>query len=251
MEFLIIGDVHGGYTPFKRAIDFARENDLHLISVGDLIDNGPDGDLVVSNMLSLLDKGYASVVKGNHEHKIIRYLNGANVILGPPNMVTTEQFKTNKTFEADFRRMVDDYAQNFIKLEDDIFVTHAGMHPDFWKAEASNTEFTRRMTDEMMFGQANYKITYKHAGQTYPARTYEWRHSVPSGVTLFVGHDPAPLTEKPDFDNFQPKPLDFTNEQGGRVIWLDCGAGKGGDLFGAVVNSATKEKVDFINFGKD
>ena len=93
MEFLIIGDVHGGYAPFKRAVDFARENDLHLISVGDLIDNGPDGDLVVSNMLSLLDKGYASVVKGNHEHKIIRYLNGANVILGPPNMVTTEQFK--------------------------------------------------------------------------------------------------------------------------------------------------------------
>ena len=82
MEFLIIGDVHGGYAPFKRAIDFARENDLHLISVGDLIDNGPDGALVVSNMLSLLDKGYASVVKGNHEHKIIRYLNGANVILG-------------------------------------------------------------------------------------------------------------------------------------------------------------------------
>ena len=53
MEFLIIGDVHGGYAPFKRAVDFARENDLHLISVGDLIDNGPDGDLVVSNMLSL------------------------------------------------------------------------------------------------------------------------------------------------------------------------------------------------------
>jgi len=250
MRFLIIGDVHGGYAPFKRAVDFACENDLHLISVGDLIDNGPDGAKVVSEMLKLLDQGKASVIKGNHEHKIIRYLNGANVILGPPNMVTIDQFKTDKAFEVDFRRMVEDYCENFIKISENIFVTHAGMHPDFWEAEASNKTYTRKMTDEMMFGQADYSKTFEHGGQTYPARTYRWRHSVPSGITLIVGHDPAPLTEKPDFDNFQLKPLDFTNGQGGRVIWLDCGAGKGGTLFGTVVNKDTPIDVEFIDFGK-
>ena len=75
MKYLIIGDVHADFIPFKRAIDFARENDLHLISVGDIVDGGTDGAICVSEMLKLLEEGKGSVVKGNHEHKIIRKLN--------------------------------------------------------------------------------------------------------------------------------------------------------------------------------
>ena len=238
MSYLIIGDVHADYQPFKKAIEYATEHKLHLICVGDLIDNGVDGAICVEAMLELLDKGVASMIKGNHEHKIIRAINGANVILGPPNKITLDQMKTDKKFEANFRRMVEEYCQNYIKIQDKLYITHGGMHQDFWQAEPTGN-LTRRMTDDMMFGQADYKQTFEHKGQTYPARTYEWRHAVPKDITLIVGHDPAPLSEKPDFDNFQAEPLDFTNEQGGRVIWLDCGAGKGGKLFGAVVNSAT------------
>jgi protein phosphatase len=197
-------------------------------------------------MLELLDNGKASMIKGNHEHKIIRALNGANVILGPPNMVTLNQMKTDTKFVTDFKRMVSQYCKEYIKINDKLYITHGGMHQDFWKAEKTG-KLTRKMTDNMMFGQADYKRTFHHKGQEYPARTYEWIHAVPKDITLIVGHDPAPLNEKPDFDNFQLKPFDFTNDQGGRVIWLDCGAGKGGKLFGAIVNSATEieQIVDF------
>jgi len=186
------------------------------------------------------------MIKGNHEHKIIRALNGANVILGPPNMVTLDQMKTDTKFVTDFKRMVSQYCKEYIKINDKLYITHGGMHQDFWEAEKTG-KLTRKMTDNMMFGQADYKRTFHHKGQEYPARTYEWRHAVPKDITLIVGHDPAPLNEKPDFDNFQLKPFDFTNDQGGRVIWLDCGAGKGGKLFGAIVNSATEieQIVDF------
>tara|TARA_R110001592_G_scaffold1805_14_gene10898 strand:+ start:9563 stop:10303 length:741 start_codon:yes stop_codon:yes gene_type:complete len=246
MSYLVIGDVHADYQPFKKAIEYATEHNLHLICVGDLIDNGTDGAKCVEAMLELLDKSVASMIKGNHEHKIIRALNGANVILGPPNMITLEQMKTDKEFEANFRRMVEEYCQNYIKIKDKLYITHGGMHQDFWAAEPRG-QLTRRMTDDMMFGQADYKKSFEHNGQTYPARTYEWRHAVPKNVTLIIGHDPAPLSEEPDFDNFQPEPYDFTNDQGGRVVWLDCGAGKGGKLFGAVVNSAIEieEMVEF------
>ncbi len=247
MKYLIIGDVHADFIPFKRAIDFARENDLHLISVGDIVDGGTDGAICVSEMLKLLEEGKGSVVKGNHEHKIIRALNGANVILGPPNMITLEQMETDKTFEQEFRVMVEDYCQNYIKLSDTLYITHGGMHQDFWQAEQSG-ELTKKMTDNMMFGQADYKKTFHHKGQNYPARTYDWRHSVPKDITLIVGHDPAPLSEKPDFDTFQPEPTVYTNDMGGTVIWTDCGAGKGGSLFGLVVNSSTDEIEDTINF---
>ena len=247
-KYLIIGDVHADFQPFEKAINYATEQNLHLICVGDLIDNGNDGAKCVGAMLELLDNGKASMIKGNHEHKIIRALDGANVVLGPPNMITLDQMKTDTKFVKDFKRMVTQYCQNYIKLEDKLYITHGGMHQDFWEAEKTG-KLTRRMTDDMMFGQADYKQTFEHNGQTYPSRTYEWRHSVPNGITLIVGHDPAPLTEKPDFDNFQAEPFVFTNDQGGRVIWLDCGAGKGGKLFGAVVNS-DMDIQNFVDFSQ-
>ena len=50
---------------------------------------------------------------------------------------------------------------------------------------------------------------------------------------------------------FQPEPTVYVNEQGGKTVWVDCGAGKGGNLFGLVVNSSTNEIEDTINFTND
>ena len=55
----------------------------------------------------------------------------------------------------------------------------------------------------------------------------------------------------PDFDNFQDAPATIKSSKGGRTVFLDCGAGKGGNLFGAVVNKDTSEEVTFIDFGKE
>jgi protein phosphatase len=252
-KYLVIGDVHADFEPFQKAVTYAQENNLHLVSVGDLIDGGPDGAKVCKLMLELLACGEASCVKGNHEHKIIRYIDGANVILGPPNIVTTEQFEKEggEIFKQDFEDIVRQYCEDFLQLSDTLFVTHAGMEPDFWRAIDQGDDFTKKMQNTMMFGQADYKKTFEHKGQLYPFRTYDWKDSVPAGITLFVGHDPAPLTGEPDFDNFQPEPLDHTNANGGRIIWLDCGAGKGGSLWGVVVNSDTGQNdsvEEFIEF---
>ena len=56
------------------------------------------------------------VGKGNHEHKIIRALNGADVILGPPNVATLNQMEQNSQFEADFRHMVEDHCKEYVKI---------------------------------------------------------------------------------------------------------------------------------------
>ena len=61
MKYLVIGDVHADYLPFKRAVNYATENELHLICVGDLIDNGEDGAICVSEMLKLLETGKATI----------------------------------------------------------------------------------------------------------------------------------------------------------------------------------------------
>lgn len=246
---LVIGDIHAEFEPFQRAVEYAISNDLHLISLGDLVDGGTEGDKVCSLMLKLLKDGTASVIKGNHEHKLFRYLNGANVILGPPNQATVDEWNSGKSqFCKDFYNICNQYAKNYIRIDRHNICTHGGMHPTFWETEYVAGDFNRKQTDTMMFGQANYSQQFEHKGQTYPMRTYDWTNDVPSHTRLFVGHDPAPLKSVPVFDVFQEEPLVHVNTNGGEVIFMDCGAGKGGKLFGAVVNSTDNKIQEFINF---
>ena len=249
MRYLIIGDVHGVYAPFKRAVDFAKDNDYHLISVGDLVDNGPDGYKIVKDMNSLVKDGKASMIWGNHEWKIHRWILGNPVQLGPPNLVTTDEMETNQDFIEVFVDLMQT-AQDFIKLGDSIYITHAGMNPKFWN---SLTDVLTKLDKKYMkFGNTDpTKGEYPYRGQVYPYREYSWTDEIPQGVTLYVGHDPRPMVGVPDFDNFQDAPETIKSSKGGRTVFLDCGAGKGGNLFGAVVNKDTSEEVTFIDFGKE
>ena len=133
MRYLIIGDVHGIYAPFKRAVDYALDNDLHIISVGDLIDNGPEGYKVVKEFNSLVKDGKATMIWGNHEFKIHRWILGNPVQLGPPNLVTTDEMETNQDFVEVFVELMQT-AEDYIKLGDSIYITHAGMNPDYWNS---------------------------------------------------------------------------------------------------------------------
>jgi protein phosphatase len=249
MKYLIIGDVHGVYAPFKRAVDYASENDLHLISVGDLIDNGPEGYKIVSDMNDLVKDSKASMVWGNHEWKIHRWILGNPVQLGPPNLVTTDEMETNQDFIEVFVELMQT-AQDFIRLGDSIYITHAGMNPDYWNRL---TDVLTKLDKKFMkFGNTDpTQGEYPYRGQVYPVREYSWTKEIPQGVTLYVGHDPRPMVGIPDFDNFQDSPETIKSDKGGKTVFLDCGAGKGGSLYGAVVNKDTPSKVNLIDFGNE
>lgn len=64
-KIFVVGDTHGQYTKLLKQLDdveFDRELDL-LVSVGDLIDRGPES----REMLSLLAEPWFRCVRGNHE----------------------------------------------------------------------------------------------------------------------------------------------------------------------------------------
>jgi Calcineurin-like phosphoesterase. len=64
-QIFVVGDVHGQYDKLMEQleeVEFDRENDL-LVSVGDLIDRGPDS----AKMLTLLTEPWFTCVRGNHE----------------------------------------------------------------------------------------------------------------------------------------------------------------------------------------
>lgn len=71
---LIVGDIHGTFTKLQEALDavgFDPERD-RLFSVGDLVDRGPECDLV----MYWLAHPWFHPVRGNHEDMAIRWPNG-------------------------------------------------------------------------------------------------------------------------------------------------------------------------------
>lgn len=72
----IVGDVHGYFTKLQEALDeigFDTSND-RLFMVGDLVDRGPESDLV----LEWLNKPWLHAVQGNHEDMAISHAMGAS-----------------------------------------------------------------------------------------------------------------------------------------------------------------------------
>jgi len=65
---LLISDIHGNYEALKAVL-----NDAHslrfdeVVVLGDLVDYGPDPDLVVDEVRSLKPK---AIVRGNHDHAV-------------------------------------------------------------------------------------------------------------------------------------------------------------------------------------
>jgi hypothetical protein len=243
MKYLIIGDVHGSYDSYNRAVTYGQKHGMHLVSVGDLVDNGPDGFKIVSSFNELIDSGDASLVIGNHEWKIYRWTLGRDVLITPPNKVTTDEMLTTPKFKQVFVEMVEK-SKHYLQLNETIFVTHAAMAKEFWEGK----EWSTHIRDRMMYGYADHSTKYQYRGETYPIRLYDWVEWIPRGINLFVGHDPRPMIGVPDFNNFQLTPLTVKNKLGGYVTFLDTGSGKGGTLWGAVVNSDTSEIEELRNF---
>jgi len=244
MNYLILGDVHAEYEPFRKALDYAEQNNLFVISVGDLVDNGVDGLKVFKDFYNLLKDNKAALVWGNHEWKIYRWLIGNPVTLGGNNKLTVEQMQSNPEFKEVFLKTVE-FCQHYIQINNDIFITHAGVNPEFWSRYPKTI---KKDLDIFKYGQVDHSQMYHYKDEVYPNRVYDWVKSVPTDVTLFVGHDPRPMTSKPDFDNFQNEPSTYTSDQGGKTVFLDCGSGKGGWLCGAVVNSVDSSILEFKNF---
>jgi len=68
---IVIGDIHGCLDELKlllKEIAFSKERD-RLISVGDLVDRGPDSPGVIRYLISQ----NAECVQGNHDTKLLRY----------------------------------------------------------------------------------------------------------------------------------------------------------------------------------
>lgn len=128
--FDIIGDVHGCLPELERLME-QLGTERKLVFVGDLVDRGPDSPGVLRRVMELVASGRALCVPGNHDVKLLKYLNGKKVQLTHGLAETVEQLKIETPeFLEQVRVFLDELVSHYQLDGGRLVVAHAGLKAD-------------------------------------------------------------------------------------------------------------------------
>ncbi|MDT7953844.1 MAG: metallophosphoesterase [Acetobacteraceae bacterium] len=206
----IVGDVHGDL----RAFEAAASTDRFLIQLGDLSDHGPDSAGVLRRMFDLIDAGRGLFILGNHDRKLGRALAGFAV-------------RSDAALEATLEGLdpaLRERALQFITaapawlVRGPVAFVHGGFHPAML-SEKPPPPLGRvdPLLSRALFGET----TGRMQPDGYPERIVRWVDRIPAGITVYCGHDQR---------STDGRPYVRAGASGGKAIFMDTGAGKGGHL---------------------
>jgi len=217
----VVGDVHGEAAQFATACDGAAAARLFVLQLGDLTDLGPDSPGVLRRMFALVNDGAGLFLLGNHDHRLRRALLGRQVARTHGLAETLAQLDAAADGDALRARAVDAIARApaWLRLGDRLFV-HGSVHPAMaWRAPPPDAGARRPdgPVARALFGQVLPGLR----ADGYPNRSIGWVDDIPAGITAYVGHD---------IRSSDGRPWTQQGAAGGRAVFLDTGAGKGGHL---------------------
>ncbi len=211
----VVGDVHGDARGFAAA----AETDLFLVQLGDLTDYGPDSAGALRVMFRLIDEGRGVFVVGNHDLKLARALRGQAVRVDGQLAATLAQLdaRLRARAAAEIAR-APAWLQRANGRGIELFV-HGGFHTAMLDAvpPAPPDGHVQGVLARALYGEP----TGRMKADGYPERSLRWVDRIPAGMTVYVGHDRR---------SGDGRPYIRAGAAGGRAIFLDTGAGKGGHL---------------------
>ncbi|MBR5179230.1 MAG: metallophosphoesterase [Lachnospiraceae bacterium] len=142
-----MSDIHGDFPAFKRmlkVVDFKPLEDF-LIVVGDVIDRGEHGVELLFMLRDMVDRGFATVIKGNHELFAQRYMEGSifekEWILnaGGKTLADLQALDDNKKSEFyDFIKQMPLYIERNLPKFGSTVITHTGLMESFLITDAND-----------------------------------------------------------------------------------------------------------------
>ena len=212
----VVGDVHGDARAFAMAV----ATDRFVVQLGDVVDYGPDSAEALRIALRLVEDGRGVFLLGNHDHKLRRALGGREVRRGPELVATLEQLdpKLRQRAAAAIDRAPVWLRQRAADGSQRLFV-HGGFHTDMLRAEPP--ELTEGRVQGVLARALYGQTTGRIQSDGYPERVLHWVDHIPEGMTVYVGHDRR---------STDGRPYTRAGRSGGRAVFLDTGAGKGGHL---------------------
>ena len=218
--FDIIGDVHGCSAELRTlltrlgwqleydsdagtAVGAAHPAGRQAVFVGDLVDRGPDTPGVLRLVMGMVKAGSALCVSGNHEAKLVRALNGANVTVSHGLAASLAQLALEpEDFGKAAVAFMDGLISHYVLDDGKLVVAHAGLK------EPYHGRSSGRVRSFALYGDTT--------GETdeygLPVR-YPWAQDYRGRAMVAYGHTPVPAAE-------------WVNN----TICLDTGAVFGGSL---------------------
>ena len=156
-----------------------------VVFLGDLVDRGPDSPRVLRLVMRMVQDGLALCVPGNHDIKLLRYLNGKNVNEQHGFAATVQQLAgESDTFKSQLRQFLDGLTSHFVLDGGRLVVAHAGM-PEAMQGRGSGA-----VRAFALFGETTGEIDEFGL----PVR-YNWALEYRGRATVVYGHTPVPTPE--------------------------------------------------------
>lgn len=217
----VVGDVHGSPVEFAQAIHGAIAQNYAVISLGDIIDYGPDSPKTMEMAATLVEEGWGLIIPGNHDAKFMRWIRGERVTYSQESLgQTLEQLKQQNKGISIAYRYASVIARMPIWLTSTYYCfTHGAFSPEMI---TNSPPFLGRIWRRDR--TVNLALNGETDGQSDKdgkiIRTYNWIDTVPQGLTVMIGHDCLSKT----------KIITKTGKLGGEVQFLDTGCGEDGKL---------------------
>jgi protein phosphatase len=206
----VVGDVHGD----AKAFAIAADTDRFVVQLGDLVDDGPDTPGALDIMFGLIDAGNGMFLLGNHDFKLARALRGDDV-----HGVALQRTLAELSPAQKARALTEIIAApGWISTRHAFFV-HGAYHRAMPHEAVPPFPASRPdgLLARALYGQTSGRVM----GGGKPERLLRWVDDIRPGVTVYCGHDRR---------SSDGRPYVRSNEAGGKAIFMDTGAGKGGHL---------------------
>jgi protein phosphatase len=197
--FDLIGDVHGCFdelvallTELGWTLDdtgphwsATHAESRRLLFLGDLVDRGPRTPDVLRLVMDLVEHGDAICVPGNHEIKLLKWLQGRKVRIAHGLQESIDQLATtDDAFRARVATFIDGLVSHFVLDDGKLVVAHAGMREDLaGRASGQVRQFA-------LYGESTGEIDAFGLPVRYP-----WAEDYRGRAAVVYGHTPMPSAQ--------------------------------------------------------
>ena len=194
--FDIIGDVHGCYEELCKLLEamgynidagahmVAAPEGRKLVFLGDLVDRGPDSPSVLRLVMNAVASGVAHCVPGNHDVKLLKWLQGKNVKIAHGLERTIDQIEAladKQDFKPALMKFLDSLVSHYVLDDGKLIVAHAGLK------EAMHGRASSAIREFCLFGETTGEIDEFGL----PVR-YNWASEYKGKAIVVYGHTPVP-----------------------------------------------------------
>ncbi len=198
--FDIVGDIHGcfdelvellerlGYRVSERHLSngerqyqLSHPEGRRVVFVGDLVDRGPKIVPVLRLVMAACGRGRAAAVMGNHDRKLLRYLEGHSVRIAHGFETTVEQLEGESAeFKARVRNFLQRLPHHLVLDEGRLVVAHAGLPEEY---QGRDSPVVRRIA---LFGVTTGEVDERGL----PIRL-NWARDYRGRAIVVYGHTPV------------------------------------------------------------